>query len=243
MYELVGHLKPGVNSEQAAADLNSVDSDLRKSYPKEEGKEPYTLGRPDFHGDYLGRPMRGVLTGLMLLSVLILLAACANLGSLFAARAAYRSREVALRLALGSSRNRILRHLLTESVLLSIAGGVAGLVGSILLLRRLSEWRPFPQLPVHVPAPEAKVYLLALVLALVSGVLSGIVPCARFSGPTRTRSSKRDRAARSGARLPCETSYLSSRLRSVSCWLLHQWLLCGGLCAPCTASSVLSRGT
>ncbi|MBB5337875.1 ABC transporter permease [Tunturiibacter gelidoferens] len=177
MYELVGHLKTGVNPEQAAADLNSVNSDLRKSYPQEEGKEPYTLGRPGLHGDYLGRPMRGFLTGLMLLSVLILLAACANLGSLFAARAADRSREVALRLALGSSRNRILRQLLTESVLLSTAGGVAGLMGNILLLRRLSEWRPFPQLPLHVPvSPDAKVYLLALVLALVSGVLSGIVP-------------------------------------------------------------------
>jgi predicted permease len=177
MYELVGRLKPGVTPQQAAADLNSVDSDLRKSYPKEEGKDPYTLGRPGLHGDYLGRPMRGFLTGLMLLSVLILLAACANLGSLFAARAADRSREVALRLALGARRYRILRQLLTESVLLSIAGGVAGLMGSILLMRRLSEWRPFPQLPLHVPvSPDAKVYLLALVLALVSGVLSGIVP-------------------------------------------------------------------
>jgi predicted permease len=113
----------------------------------------------------------------MLLSALILLAACANLGSLFAARAADRSREVALRLALGSSRNHILRQLFTESVLLSLAGGVAGLVASILLLRQLSLWRPFPQFPLHLPvSPDANVYLLALVLALVSGVLFGIVP-------------------------------------------------------------------
>ena len=113
----------------------------------------------------------------MLLSGLILLAACANLGSLFAARAADRSREVALRLALGSSRTRILRLLFTESVLISLAGGVAGLTASILLLRRLSVWRPFPQFPLHVPvSPDANVYLVALVLALVSGFLFGIVP-------------------------------------------------------------------
>jgi predicted permease len=177
MFELVGHLKPGVTPAQATADLNSVDSYLKKSYPKEEGNESYTLARPGLHGDYLGRPMRAFLAGLMLLSGLILLAACANLGSLFAARAADRSREVALRLALGSSRNRILRQLFTESVLLSLAGGVAGLTASILLLHQLSVWRPFPQFPLHVPvSPDANVYLLALVLALVSGVLFGIVP-------------------------------------------------------------------
>jgi predicted permease len=177
MFEMVGHLKPGVTPAQATADLNSVDSYLKKSYPKEEDNASYTLARPGLHGDYLGAATRAFLTGLMLLSGLILLAACANLGSLFAARAADRSREVALRLALGSSRNRILRQLFTESVLLSLAGGVAGLVASILLLRRLSVWRPVPQFPLHVPvSPDAKLYLLALVLALVSGVLSGIVP-------------------------------------------------------------------
>src|SRR5258708_473487 len=177
MFETVGHLKPGVTPAQATADLSSVDSYLKRTYPKEEGNEPYTLARAGLHGDYLGGATRAFLTGLMLLSGLILLAACANLGSLFAARAADRSREVALRLALGSSRNRILRQLFTESVLLSLAGGVAGLMGSIVLLRWLSVWQPFPRFPLHVPvSPDANVYLVALVLALVSGVLFGIVP-------------------------------------------------------------------
>jgi predicted permease len=177
MFETVGHLKPGVTAAQATADLKSVDSYLKSSYPKDEGNEPYTLARAGLHGDYLNGPTRAFLTGLMLLSGLILLAACANLGSLFAARAADRSREVALRLALGSSRNRILRQLFTESVLLSLAGGAAGLTASILLLRRLSVWQPFPRFPLHVPvSPDANVYLVALALALVSGVLFGIVP-------------------------------------------------------------------
>jgi predicted permease len=177
MFETVGHLKPGVTPAQATADLSSVDSYLKRTYPKEEGNEPYTLARAGLHGDYLNGPTRAFLTGLMLLSGLILLAACTNLGSLFAARAADRSREVALRLALGSSRNRILRQLFTESVLLSLAGGVAGLMASILRLRRLSVWQPFPRFPLHVPvSPDANVYFVALVLALVSGVLFGIVP-------------------------------------------------------------------
>ncbi|MGA8668304.1 MAG: ABC transporter permease [Terracidiphilus sp.] len=177
MFEMVGRLKPGVTPAQATADLDSVNSYLKKTYPKDESNAPYTLARPGLHGDYLNGSTRAFLAGLMLLSGLILLAACANLGSLFAARAADRSREVALRLALGSTRNRILRQLFTESVLLSLAGGAAGLTVSILLLRRLSVWQPFPRFPLHVPvSPDANVYLVALLLALVSGVLFGIVP-------------------------------------------------------------------
>jgi predicted permease len=177
LFEVMGHLKPGVTTAQATADLNSVNAFLKKSYPKEESKEPYSLSRPGLHSDLLGRTMQGFLTGLMLLSGLILLAACANLGSLFAARAADHSRELALRLALGSSRNRILRQLFTEALLLSCAGGILGLAGTVVLLRRLSVWQPFPQFPMHVPVnPDAGVYLLALVLALVSGILFGIVP-------------------------------------------------------------------
>ena len=86
----------------------------------------FTLARPGLYGDYLGKPVRAFMAGLMLLTGLILLAACANLGSLFAARAADRSREVALRLALGATRVRILRGLFTEAILISLAGGWQG---------------------------------------------------------------------------------------------------------------------
>ena len=101
VFMVMGHLKPGVTPAQAVSDLNSVGSYLEKAYPKDDGKMVFTLARPGLYGDYLGRPVRAFMTGLMLLAGLILLAACANLGSLFAARAADRSREVALRLALG----------------------------------------------------------------------------------------------------------------------------------------------
>ena len=104
----MGHLKAGVTREQAIADLNSIGAVLEKSYPKDDNAMSFTLARPSLYGDYLDKPVRAFMTGLMLLAGLILLAACANLGSLFAARAADRSREVALRLALGSSRTRIL---------------------------------------------------------------------------------------------------------------------------------------
>jgi predicted permease len=137
----------------------------------------FSLAPPSLGGGYFGRPVRAFVTGLMVLAGLILLAACANLGSLFAARAADRSREVALRLALGASRSRILRTLLTEAMLISLMGGAVGLWGSVLLLRGLSVWQPVPRFPIHVPvSPDTNVYGVALVLALVSGILFGIVP-------------------------------------------------------------------
>jgi predicted permease len=177
IFEVIGHLKPGVTLAQAIADLNSVGAYLEKAYPKDDGNMTFTLARPSLYGDYLGRPVREFLTGLMLLAGMILLAACANLGSLFAARAADRGREVALRLALGSSRRRILRSLFTEAVLLSLAGGAVGLMGSVVLLRGLSAWQPFPRAPIHVPVnPDANVYVVGLLLALASGVLFGAVP-------------------------------------------------------------------
>jgi predicted permease len=178
LFMTLGHLKAGVTPEQARADLNSIGAYLEKTYPREQGSRTFVLARPGFYGNLLGGPLRAFLTGLMLLAGLILLAACANLGSLFAARAADRSREVALRLALGASRNRILRQLLTEAMLISLAGGALGLWGSTVLLRGLSVWNPIPRFPqMGVPVnPDAKVYAIALVLALVSGLLFGIVP-------------------------------------------------------------------
>jgi predicted permease len=174
---VLGHLKAGVTPAQAIADLNSIGSYLEKTYPKEDGHMTFTLARPGLAGDWFGRPLKAFLAGLMLLAGLILLAACANLGSLFAARAADRGREVALRLALGASRRRILRGLFTEALLISLAGGAAGLAGSVVLLRWLSAWRPLSTSPLQVVVnPDAKVYLVALLLALAGGFLFGAVP-------------------------------------------------------------------
>ncbi|HEY6487502.1 MAG: ABC transporter permease [Terracidiphilus sp.] len=177
IFMVLGHVKPGMTPAQAIADLNSVGSYLEKSYPKTDAYMTYTLARPSLVGDMLGPAVKGFLTGMMLLAGLILLAACANLGSLFAARAADRSREVALRLALGATRKRVLRGVFTEALLISLAGGAWGLFGSIAVLGQLSGWYPVPQYPMHVPVyADAKVYAAALLLALVSGFLFGAVP-------------------------------------------------------------------
>jgi predicted permease len=172
-----GHLKPGVTPAQAIGDLNTIGRYLEKTYPKDDADMTFTLARPSLAGDLLGPPVKGFVTGLMLLSGLILLAACANLGSLFAARAADRSREIALRLALGSTRKRVLRGIFTEAVVISIAGGFVGLLGSIALLREISAWQPIKAYPIHIPVdPDASICLVALLLSLASGFLFGAVP-------------------------------------------------------------------
>ncbi len=175
--EAFGRLKPGVTPSQAVADLNSIGADLEKTYPREDTQMSFTLERAGLPGGGFGAALKAFLAGLMFLAGLILIAACANLGSLFAARAADRSREVALRLALGAGPSRILRQLFTEALLISLMGGAVGLWGSVILLGWLDVWRPFPQYAVHMPvAPDATVYGVALLLTLASALLFGALP-------------------------------------------------------------------
>jgi predicted permease len=177
IFETIGRLKAGVTPAQANADLNAIGSYLEKTYPKDEGQMKFALARPSLYGDYAGQPVRAFMVGLLLLAGLILLAACANLGSLFAARAADRSREVAMRLALGASRLRILRQLFTEALLISLIGGAVGLWGSVVLLHGLSAWQPFSRYPIHVAVnPDIYVYGVTLLLTLASAFIFGAVP-------------------------------------------------------------------
>jgi predicted permease len=207
VFEVFGHLKPGVTPAQAVADVNAVGEYLGKTYPGEFSQKSATLGREGLTS--FGGPVREFTAALMLLAALILLAACANLGSLFAARAADRSREVALRLALGSSRRRILRQLFTEALLISFTGGAAGLVGSIALLRWLTVWQPFQGAPIHLPlAPDAKVYVVALMLALVSGFLFGVVPVRQVLHSNPYEVVKAGPAAKSGRRVTVRDALL-----------------------------------
>jgi predicted permease len=177
VFMVVGHLKPGVTQAAAIADLNSIGAYLEKAYPKDERAGGFALAQPNLLGDQFAPGVRAFMGGLMLLATLILLAACANLGSLFAARAADRSKEVALRLALGSSRKRILHALFSEAVLISLTGGMLGLWGCVLFLHWFRDWQPFGNFPIHTPVdPDTTVYLLAFALSLISGLLFGAVP-------------------------------------------------------------------
>ena len=174
---VIGHLKQGVTPQAALADLNTIAASLAKAYPKDDEGLKFSLAKPGLVGDTLGKPARAFMAGLTLLAGLILLAACANLGSLFGARAADRSREIAVRMALGSRKKLILRQLFTEALMISVAGGICGMAGAVGILRVLSAWHPVPGIPINVPVnPDVRTYALALLLAVFSGVLFALVP-------------------------------------------------------------------
>jgi len=174
---VVGPLKRGVTPAQATADLNSIAAYLAKANPKEDDGIAFALARPGLAGDLLGRPVHAFVAGLMLLTALILLAACVNLGSLFAARAADRTREFSVRLALGSKRVRLVRQLLAEAILIAIAGGVLGSLASALPLRALSAWNPDPVFPINLDVhPDSRTHAMALLLALGSAFLFAMAP-------------------------------------------------------------------
>jgi len=202
VFQVMGHLRAGLTPAQATGDLNSIGAYIEKTYPQDDGQMSFSLARPNFFGDQFGGPFAAFLGGLMLLAGLILLAACANLGSLFAARAADRSKEVALRLALGSSRKRILRGLFSEAVLVSLTGGAVGLWASTALLRWLSQWQPFGNFPVHSPInPDATVYAVALLLSLISGFVFGAVPVTQVLRTNPYEVVKAGSTARAGRRI------------------------------------------
>jgi predicted permease len=112
---ILGRLKPNVTTQQASDNLNSIARELAHQYPEDDDLSA-RLAKPGLMGDQFGGPARSFLADVMLLAFLLLLAACANLASLFAARTADHSREVAIRLAIGSSRWQVLRQLLAEAL-------------------------------------------------------------------------------------------------------------------------------
>jgi len=173
---ILGKLKPGVTPQQANDNLNSIARVLAKQYPADDDLSA-RLVKPGLMGDQFGDPARTFLAGVMFLAFLVLLAACANLASLFAARTNDRGRELAIRLAIGSSRWHILRQLLAESVLVSLLGGALGALISTALLNALTRWQPFAEFPIHVTvSADARVYSAALLLSIGSGILFGLVP-------------------------------------------------------------------
>ncbi|MGA7126759.1 MAG: ABC transporter permease, partial [Chthoniobacterales bacterium] len=170
-------LKDGVGLPQAEAELKTIVDRMKRQYPVEEDGLVLRLVRPGFQGEFLGGPLNGFLTGVMVLAGIVLLAACANLGSLFALRTLDRTREIAIRIAIGSNRWRIFRQVLVEALLISIFAGVCACALAWLALTGLANWHPPTPLPfILLVVPQPSLILEALLISMVAAVLFGLMP-------------------------------------------------------------------
>jgi len=168
----VGRLKPDVTVQQAVSDLQRVNAELRTEYPGENAGLG-AAGAPLMYG--VVRFIKPALQILMAAVALVLLIACANVSSLVLSRSAARQREFALRTALGAARGRIVRQVLTESVVLALAGGTLGVgiaVAGVRLLVTLQRGAPRIA-DAHMNTP---VLLFALGVSLLTGLLFGLAP-------------------------------------------------------------------
>ena len=174
---LIGRLNPGVTTPQAEANLNGIANQLGREYPDVNAGMKIVLSPPGMAGTYLRGPIRAFAAILMAVSSLVLLIACVNLASLLLARAADRRKETAIRLALGASRANLVRQLLTESLVLAILGGAAGLLLARWLADLFLAWRPPVDAPVMPQlAIDGRVMLFALAASVITGVLFGLAP-------------------------------------------------------------------
>ncbi|MBZ5654215.1 MAG: ABC transporter permease [Acidobacteriia bacterium] len=171
-------IKDGITLPQVQAELNTIAARIRRQYPKDEEKLTLKLTRPGLMGDFFGAPARGFLAGVLGLAGIVLLAACANLGSLFAVRTADRMREIAIRMAIGSSRWRIVRQILAEAIVISLLGGACACGLAWMAITGLANWHPPTEYPMrfHVILPQPSLILMALLISVFAGVVFGVMP-------------------------------------------------------------------
>src|SRR5208283_1951123 len=170
-------IKDGISLTQVQAELDTIAARIQRQNPAEEDGLEFKLARPGLVGDFLGGAARRFLAGVMALAGIVLLAACANLGGLFAARTADRTREIAIRVAVGSSRWRVLRQVLVEALVISIFGGACACGLAWVALTALGKWRPPTDYPMRfLIDPQPSLVLVAFSVSVLAGVVFGVMP-------------------------------------------------------------------
>jgi predicted permease len=176
--QVIGRLKPEISRAQAQAEVSLVTTRLAQNYPKEnrglENAKVYPLDSLN----EIPRQVASIFTGLVtVIAGMVLLLACSNVANLLLSRAVQRRQEVAIRLALGAGRRRLIRQLLTESMLLALAGGAAGCLLTVCVTSLLRSFPPPTPVPVEfIATVDGRVLGFTLAVSLLSGVLFGLAP-------------------------------------------------------------------
>ena len=179
---LKGRLRPGTTQEQAQSELTAIGTDLERAYP-ETNKNQRFFVNTELQSRVAQSPPDAMLIAMLAtLAIAVLLVACGNVAGLLTSRAPMRAREMALRLAIGAGRGRVIRQLITESLLVSIAGGVLGLgigYAGMMLFRQIEIPSELPILLTFQMDRRALAFSFAV--ALVSAVIFGLVPAIQAS--------------------------------------------------------------
>ena len=179
----VGRLKPGVSFAQAKAELETLTAKLAGDYPENVGRG-IRLGKPGLFIPDIANSVFAFTGVLAAVGALVILLACVNLANLLLARATERRREIAVRLAVGASRQRLVRQLLTESLLISLSGGAAG----VFLAAAINSAVRGIRLPSDVTLlfdlrTDWRVLAFALLLSIATGILFSLIPALQSSKP------------------------------------------------------------
>lgn len=221
----IGQLKEGVSWAQAESALNLIAAQLRREYPQADKGQIVVLTQPGLFGAAMRGTVLRFTAVAMGVVVLVLLLACTNLVNMLLARATERHREIAIRLAVGAGRARVLRQLLTESVMLALLGSALGLAlayGAVELARfKMPVFFGFTPIELQM---DWRVLLFTFVLSLVTGILFGLLPGLQATRPDLIPALKNE---------PTLGGYRRSRLRNVlvvaQMSLSLVLLLCAGL--------------